>query len=105
SPLIAENGGYLVSDGRVGAQHFDGIQNGRWCIVVRDDSSIDASVRTLIESLGGLVLVAEPGTVTARILDHANSDVVVVRPDRIVLGHGSAALENLRAAASRYGLA
>ena len=105
SPLIAENGGYLVSDGRVGAQHFDGIQDGRWCIVIRDDSAIDAGVRTLIESLGGFVLVAVPETVTARILDHANSDVVVVRPDRIVLGHGSAALENLRAAASRFGLA
>lgn len=105
SPLVTDDGGYVVSDGRVGTAILDDVLDGRWCIVARDDSAVTAAEQMLIESLGGLVLVAEPGTVTARILDHAVADVVVVRPDRIVLGHGATALETLRSAVVRFGLA
>ncbi len=105
SPLVTDDGGYVVTDGRVGDAILDEVLDGRWCIVTRDASAVAAVDRTLIESLGGVILLAEPRSVTARILDHAAADVVVVRPDRIVLGGGAGAIDALRAAAARFGLA
>jgi 3-(3-hydroxy-phenyl)propionate hydroxylase len=104
SALTTDTGGYVVSDGRLDGTIFDEVLDGRWCVVVREPDCIDESERTLVESLGGIVLVARDGTVTGRILDNAETDVVVVRPDRIVLGTGRAALAVLDDAAVKFAL-
>jgi 3-(3-hydroxy-phenyl)propionate hydroxylase len=102
--LTTDTGGYVVSDGRLAGRIFDEVLDGRWTIVVGDDSVLDQSHRTLLSALGGQVLVASPNEVTSRILANASSDIVVIRPDRIVLGTGAAGVAALVEVVERYSL-
>jgi hypothetical protein len=54
--------------------------------------------------LDALVLAAKDGAITQRILDNAQSDAVVVRPDRIVLGTGRSGLDALARAVDEFAL-
>ena len=103
--LLTETGGYVVSDGLLDGRIFDEVLDGRWCVIARRESDVDHDHRRVIARLGGHLLVASPGTVSERVLVNADADVVVVRPDRVVLGSGGGALEVLAAAARRYALA
>ena len=104
SPLLCDDGGYLVSDGRLNDRYFDEVLGGRWSVVVASDESLNGSDRALIDALAGTIHVARPNEVTSRILERAESDVVVIRPDRIVFGKGRAALDSLAAVAARFSL-
>jgi 3-(3-hydroxy-phenyl)propionate hydroxylase len=103
--LLTESGGYVVSDGRLDGNIFDGVLGGRWCVIVRSDSDVSVAHHELLGALDGQVIFATPGAVSERVLTNAGADLVVVRPDRIVLGTGEGALEALAAAARRYSLA
>ena len=102
--LTSDTGGYVVSDGRLAGRIFDEVLDGRWTIVVGDDSVLDQTHRTLLSALGGQVLVASPSEVTSRVLANASSDIVVIRPDRIVLGTGAAGVAALVEVVERYSL-
>lgn len=105
SPLLLDGAGYVVSDGRFEGRYFDEVLGGRWSAIVASDAVLTAHDRTVITALGGSIHVARPGEVTARALARAESDVVVVRPDRIVFGKGRAALDALDSVATRFRLA
>lgn len=49
-----------------------------------------------------VVIEALPGSVIQRVLDNADSDVVVVRPDRIVFDIGRDALAALASVSEAY---
>jgi 3-(3-hydroxy-phenyl)propionate hydroxylase len=105
SPMIEREAGYLVSDGRLDGRLFDEVLDGRWAVVVSDDDRLSAANRDLLARLGAVIVSATDGTVGARVLTNASSDVVVVRPDRIVFGKGRDALDALASAADLYALA
>ena len=105
SDLLTESGGYVVSDGRLDGRIFDEVLDGRWCVIARAESTVDLMYRELLDTLGGHLIVATPGSVSERVLANAASDLVVVRPDRIVLGNGVESLEVMAGAARRYALA
>ena len=103
TPLARDGAGYLVSDGRLDARLFDEVLDGRWAVITTADAIADDDHRRLSE-LDAVTIEARPGTVTGRVLDNAQSDVVVIRPDRIVFGKGRAALDELAEVARRYSL-
>lgn len=105
SPLTTESGGYVVSDGRLDGAFFDEVLGSRWAAVVRDETVLDVDDRKLLDRLEARVIVARADTVTERILTNATSDVVIVRPDRIVFGAGRSSLDALRAAVEQFALA
>lgn len=104
SPLVCDDGGYLVSDGRLNDRRFDEVLGGAWSVIVASDDVVNEDDRALFSELAGSIHVARPNEVTSRILERAESDVVVVRPDRIVFGKGRAALDSLVSVAARFSL-
>ena len=104
SSLIVEGAGYVVSDGRLDGVVFDEILAGRWTAVVADESVLTAADRASLARVDAQVLVARSEQVTQRVLDNAQTDVVVVRPDRIVLGSGRAGLDALARAVDEFAL-
>lgn len=104
SPLLTDEAGYVVSDGRVDGVVFDEVLGGRWCAIVADPTSLDADDRRLLDRLGARIVEGREGTVSGRVLANASSDVVIVRPDRIVLGSGRRAFEVLDRAVELFGL-
>jgi 3-(3-hydroxy-phenyl)propionate hydroxylase len=104
SSLIVDGAGYVVSDGRLDGVVFDEVLDGRWAVVVSDESVLGAADRATLGRLDALILVAKDGAITQRILDNAQSDAVVVRPDRIVLGTGRSGLDALARAVEEFAL-
>ena len=104
SSLIVEGAGYVVSDGRLDGVVFDEILAGRWTAVVADESVLTAADLANLARVDAQVLVARSEQVTQRVLDNAQNDVVVVRPDRIVLGAGSQGLDALAQAIDEFAL-
>lgn len=104
SSLIVEGAGYVVSDGRLDGVVFDEILAGRWTAVVADESVLTAADRASLARVDAQVLVARSEQVTQRVLDNAQTDVVVVRPDRIVLGAGRQGLDALARAIDEFAL-
>jgi len=104
SSLIVEGAGYVVSDGLLDGVVFDEVLDGRWTVVVADESVLVAADRTTLARIDAQILVAREGVVTQRILDNAQSDVVVVRPDRIVLGVGRLGLDALARVIDEFAL-
>ena len=103
SPLVLDGAGYLVSDGRLDGRLFDDVLAGRWAVIATAGVLTDDDHRRLAE-LDAVTIEGRPGTVTGRVLDNAQSDVVVIRPDRIVFGKGRAAIDELAEVARRYSL-
>ena len=104
TPLVRESAGYVVSDGRIGERLFDDVLDGRWAVIVAANGLLTDDELDLVSRLGGAIIEAGAGSVSRRVLDNADSDMVVVRPDRIVFGAGRAALVALAAVASDYAL-
>lgn len=104
SPLVAEGAGYVVSDGRIDGVVFDDALAGRWSAIVADETTLGPDDRRLLDRLGTCIIAGGEGTVSERVLANASSDVVIVRPDRIVLGSGRQALDLLASAVERFGL-
>ena len=104
SSLIVDGAGYVVSDGRLDGVVFDEVLAGRWAVVVSNDLVLNAADQAVLRRIDALVLPARAGQVTQRILDNARSDVVVVRPDRIVLGSGRAGLDALARVVDEFAL-
>jgi 3-(3-hydroxy-phenyl)propionate hydroxylase len=104
SSLIVDGAGYVVSDGRLDGVVFDEVLDGRWAVVVSDELVLGAADRATLGRLDALILVAKDGAITQRILDNAQSDAVVVRPDRIVLGTGRSGLDALARAVDEFAL-
>ena len=104
SSLIVDGAGYVVSDGRLDGVVFDEVLAGRWTVVVADESVLTAADRAYLARVDAQVLVARSEQVTQRVLDNAQTDVVVVRPDRIVLGSGRAGLDALARVVDEFAL-
>lgn len=104
SSLIVDGAGYVVSDGHLDGVVFDEVLDGRWVVVVADDSVLGAADRATLARVDALVLSARAGQVTQRVLDNAQSDVVIVRPDRIVLGSGRVGLDTFARAVDEFSL-
>lgn len=103
TPLVLEGAGYLVSDGRLDGRRLDEVLDGRWAVIVAEEGMLEKH-QGLLTELDAVTIEARPETVTGRVLDNAQSDVVVIRPDRIVFGTGRAALDDLAEVARRYAL-
>jgi 3-(3-hydroxy-phenyl)propionate hydroxylase len=90
SNLVTDGAGYVVGDRRIDGRTLDELLDGRWAVMGRGDSLTDADHR-LLRSLDAVVI-------------DDDGDIVVVRPDRIVLGTGSVALDALADVANLYSL-
>lgn len=104
SSLVVDGAGYVVSDGRIDGVLLDDVLAGRWAVIVADQSVLTALDDAVLARIDAQVLVARDGTVTQRILANAESDVVVIRPDRIVLGSGRTGLDALARAVDEFAL-
>lgn len=107
--LVLESAGYVVSDGRLGDGTLDDpildeVLDGRWAVIVTTDDLLTEVDHDLVTRLGAVVIEAASGAVSRRVLDNADSDVVIVRPDRIVFGAGRRALDALTEVARQYSL-
>ena len=104
TPLVRESAGYLVSDGRIGERLFDDVLDGRWAVIVAANGLLTDDDLDLVSRLGGTIIEAGAGSASRHLLDNADSDSVVVRPDRIVFGKGRDALDALAEVTRRYAL-
>lgn len=102
TPLVQGAAGYVVSDGRIGERLLDEMLDGRWAVIVTAIGVLTTADHELVSRLDAVVIEALPGSVIQRVLDNADSDVVVVRPDRIVFGIGRDALAALASVSEAY---
>lgn len=84
-PLVLDGGGVQSVQPVVDGQRLDDYVGPRWLVVGRD--RVDGGVAEWWRSAGALVLLVDSHPELAALL--GDDDVVVVRPDRYVLGRGS----------------
>ncbi len=102
--LVTETGGYVVSDGWVDDRTLDDVLDGRWAVIAAAGESLADSHLSTLSRLGATVIEARPGTAAERVLANASSELVVVRPDRIVFGSGRDALDALAQVVHEFAL-
>lgn len=99
SDALVEGAGFVSADGTHDDAILDAIHAGRWMIVA--DHHVEVPVET-VRRLDAVVVRAGAEGAARRQLKRCDSDVVVVRPDRIVFGWGVEGLNALEAFGRRY---
>jgi 3-(3-hydroxy-phenyl)propionate hydroxylase len=99
SDALVEGAGFVSTDGTHDDAILDAIHAGRWMIVA--DHHVEVPVET-VRRLDAVVVRAGAEGAARRQLKRCDSDVVVVRPDRIVFGWGVEGLNALEAFGRRY---
>ena len=90
SPMLREGGGHLVVDGRHNGRAVDDILDGRWAVMAPAEELTEAD-HEMMRKLGAVLI-------------DGDTDITVVRPDRIVFGSGRDALVELAQMARRFSL-
>jgi 3-(3-hydroxy-phenyl)propionate hydroxylase len=101
SDALVEGAGYVSADGAHGDATLDAIQANRWMIVAEHHVDVRDDV---VSRLDAVVVRVDDVTNDAsrRQLKRCDSDVVIVRPDRIVFGWGDKGMAALDAFVRRY---
>lgn len=102
SGALVEGSGFVSVDGSHDGVPLDGTQAGRWMIVA--DPNVELPEGT-VGRLDAVVVRAAADGPTRRQLNRCDSDVVIVRPDRVVFGWGAEGLQALEDFARRYSFA
>ncbi|MFZ9442609.1 MAG: bifunctional 3-(3-hydroxy-phenyl)propionate/3-hydroxycinnamic acid hydroxylase [Ilumatobacteraceae bacterium] len=102
SGALHDGGGFVATDGMDGDRSLDESHFGRWLIVV--DADVEVSDE-LVSRVDAVVVRASADGAARRQLNRCSSNVVIVRPDRIVFGWGSDGLEALEAFVREYAIA
>lgn len=99
SDAFAPGAGFVSSDGGHGSVPLDATQAGRWMIVAEPHVDVPNDV---VADLAAVVVRAAEDGAARRQLRRCSSDLVIVRPDRIVFGWGAEGVDALRTFIRRH---
>lgn len=99
SDALVEGAGFVSTDGTHDGTSLDALHAGRWMIVAEPHVDVPEA---LAKRLDAVVVRAGIDGAARRQLRRCDSDLVIVRPDRIVFGWGGDGLNALDAFVRRY---
>ncbi|MFM9037486.1 MAG: bifunctional 3-(3-hydroxy-phenyl)propionate/3-hydroxycinnamic acid hydroxylase [Actinomycetota bacterium] len=99
SDAATPDAGFVSTDGAHGAASIDEAHHGRWLIVAAPETNVPEDI---VRRVGAVVVRADGDGAARRQLMRCDTNVVIVRPDRIVFGWGDSGLAALTEFANRY---
>ena len=99
SVAVTPDAGFVSTDGAHGAASIDEVHHGRWLIIATPETNVPEDI---VRRVGAVVVRADGDGAARRQLLRCDTNVVIVRPDRIVFGWGDSGLAALTQFANRY---